>query len=75
MDIELPAAGEDVTPDTFSYTLRRDKLRLRSMRREGRYLLRSNLREEDRRSTLWKYLVFGSPRSDSLACSADLLTA
>ena len=55
VDIELPAAGEDVTPDTFSYTLRRDKLR-RTMRREGRYLLRSNLREEDP-ATLWKYYI------------------
>ena len=55
VDIELPAAGEDVTPDTFSYTLRRDKLRL-TMRREGRYLLRSNLREEDP-ATLWKYYI------------------
>ena len=35
--------------------LRRDKLRL-TMRREGRYLLRSNLREEDP-ATLWKYYI------------------
>ena len=67
VNIELPAAGEDVTPDTFSYTLRRDKLRL-TMRREGRYLLRSNLREEDP-ATLWKYYI----RLTEIRSSADLL--
>ena len=42
VDIRLPEAGQAVTPETFTFALRRDRLR-RARRREGRYLLRSNL--------------------------------
>jgi hypothetical protein len=42
VDITLPKAGEAVTPETFSFTLNRKKLRA-CRRHEGRYLLRSNL--------------------------------
>ena len=40
VDIHLPEAGVAVTPDTFTFALRRDRRR-RARRREGRYLLRS----------------------------------
>ena len=53
VEIRLPAAGESVTPETFTFALRRDRLR-RTRRREGRYLLRSNLTGEDP-ATLWRY--------------------
>ena len=46
VEIVLPEAGEAVTPETFGFALRRDRLR-RVRRREGRYLLRSNLTGED----------------------------
>ena len=54
-DIRLPEAGEAVTPETFTFALRRDRLR-RARRREGRYLLRSNLTGEDP-ATLWHYYM------------------
>ena len=53
VEIRLPAADEPVTPETFGFALRRDRLR-RARRREGRYLLRSNLTGEDP-ATLWRY--------------------
>jgi transposase len=40
--LRIPGKHEQVTPDTFSFELNRKKLRL-VRRREGRYLLRSNL--------------------------------
>ena len=55
VEIGLPEAGGAVTPDTFTFTLRRDRIR-RARRREGRYLLRSNLTGEDP-ETLWRYYL------------------
>ena len=55
VDIGLPEAGEAVTPHTFTFALRRDRVR-RARRREGRYLLRSNLTGEDP-ATLWRYYM------------------
>ena len=46
VDIQIPDPKQPVTPETFTFSLRRDKLRT-VRRREGRYLLRSNLRHED----------------------------
>jgi hypothetical protein len=53
--IELPDPSEEVTPATFTFTLRRDKLRI-VRRREGRYLLRTNLAGEDP-AALWRYYI------------------
>jgi len=53
--IDLPKAREAVTPKTFTFQLRRDRLR-RARRREGHYLLRSNLTAEDP-ATLWRYYL------------------
>ena len=50
--IGLPKAREAVTPETFTFSLRRGRLR-RARRREGRYLLRSNLTGEDP-AKLWR---------------------
>ena len=55
VDIQLPDPKQPVTPETFTFSLRRDKLRT-VRRREGRYLLRSNLRDEDP-ATLWQYYI------------------
>lgn len=46
VDVRLPEAREAVTPETFIFALRRDRLR-RQHRREGRYLLSSNLTGEN----------------------------
>jgi transposase len=44
--LRLPQATEDLSPETFTFRLRKKKLR-QVRRREGRYLLRTNLPEED----------------------------
>jgi hypothetical protein len=46
VDIQTPKEKEPVTPQTFSFKLRMEKLR-QVRRREGRYLLRSNLSAQD----------------------------
>ena len=55
VDIRLPKVGEAVSPQTFTFSLRLDRLR-QARRREGRYLLRSNLTGEDP-ATLWRYYM------------------
>ena len=53
--VTLPSEQELVTPQTFRFQLRRDKLR-KVRRQEGQYLLRSNLCAEDP-AVLWKYYM------------------
>lgn len=52
----LPEPKEPVTSETFSFHLNRDKLR-RCRRREGRYLLRSNLTGQAPSQVWEKYLL------------------
>jgi len=54
-DIRLPDKDQAVTPETFGFALDRKKLRI-VRRREGRYLLRSNLTGDDP-ALLWKYYI------------------
>ena len=53
--IRLPKADEPVTPETFTFSIDREKLR-QVRRREGRYLLRSNLADDDP-GKLWTYYI------------------
>jgi Transposase DDE domain len=55
VEIALPDPDQEVSAQTFTFTLRKDKLRL-VRRREGRYLLRSNLSGEDP-AALWRYYI------------------
>ena len=55
IDLQLPKPRQAVTPETFRYSLNREKLRA-VRRREGRYLLRSNLCEEDP-AKLWEFYI------------------
>ena len=55
VNIGLPKAREAVTAGTFTFSPRRGRLR-QARRREGRYLLRSNLTGEDP-ATLWRYYM------------------
>ncbi len=55
VDIRLPKKDQAVTPETFSYGLRKEKLRI-ARRREGQYLLRSNLRDDDP-ARLWQLYI------------------
>jgi hypothetical protein len=55
VDIQLPEIDQPVSPETFSYSLRKDRLR-QTRRREGRYLLRTNLSGEDP-ARLWLYYI------------------
>ena len=55
VDIRLPNKDQAVTPESFSFALRKDKLRI-ARRREGQYLLRSNLRDGDP-ARLWRLYI------------------
>jgi transposase len=55
VELSLPAPHQTVSPETFCFSLCKDKLR-KVRRQEGQYLLRSNLISEDA-STLWKYYI------------------
>lgn len=53
--LQIPPEGQPVTAETFRFTLRKDKLR-QARRREGCYLLRSNLTETDP-ALLWQHYI------------------
>ena len=55
VDIRLPEKDQPVTPNTFHFALRKQKLRA-VRRREGRYLLRSNLTAQAP-ALLWRYYI------------------
>ena len=55
VDLQLPKAREAVNEQTFGFSLNRQKLRL-VRKREGRYLLRSNLQAEDP-AKLWEFYI------------------
>jgi hypothetical protein len=55
VEIHLPAKDQPVTKDTFTVRLRKDKLRI-ARRREGHYLLRSNLSPQNP-ALLWRYYL------------------
>jgi len=55
VQIRIPEESEPVTDRTFGFQLRKDKLR-QVRRREGRYLLRSNLSGQDP-AQLWQFYV------------------
>ncbi len=55
VDVRLPEKDQEVTPQTFAFSLQREKLRC-TRRREGRYLLRSNLTAEDP-ALLWQHYI------------------
>ena len=53
--VTLPKAGQPVTPETFAFTLNRQRLRA-CRRHEGRYLLRSNLTGKAP-AELWSFYI------------------
>jgi len=55
VDLSLPSPHQSVTPETFRFSLCKNKLR-KVRKQEGQYLLRSNLTGEDP-ATLWKYYI------------------
>jgi transposase len=55
VEIQLPEKDQEVSTQTFTFGLRKDKLRI-ARRREGQYLLRSNLAGEDP-AELWQYYL------------------
>lgn len=55
LDIQWPQAGQEVNAQTFTFGLALDRYRL-WYRREGRYLLRTNLTESDPKQ-LWEYYL------------------
>ena len=55
VDIQIPKPKEQVTPDTFTFALRKDKLRQARLK-EGRYLLRTNLTDQDPKKLWERYM-------------------
>jgi len=55
VELTLPSPRQKITPETFCFSVNRDKLRT-VRRHEGQYLLRSNLQCENP-ATLWKYYI------------------
>ena len=55
MEVQVPKPEQPVNAETFTFRWRKDKLR-QALRREGRYLLRSNLPAEDP-ARLWQHYV------------------
>jgi transposase len=55
VELHLPKSKEAVNAQTFKFSLRKDKLRA-TIKREGRYLLRTNLTSEDP-AQLWQYYL------------------
>ena len=53
--VKLPKSGQPVTPQTFTFSLSRERLRA-SRRHEGRYLLRSNLTGQTP-AELWAFYI------------------
>jgi len=55
VEVQVPKPGQPVNAETFTFRWRKDKFR-QAMRREGRYLLRSNLPAEDP-ARLWQHYL------------------
>ena len=71
VEITLPEADQDVTPETFTFRLNRQKLRQRR-RREGRYLLRSNVQNDSPESIWEKYVLLTQVEQAFKDLKADL---
>jgi len=54
--VTTPEVGQEVSPETFSYKLDRNKLRV-AFRREGRYLVRAFIPEKLSAAEVWKYYM------------------
>ncbi len=72
VEIQLPEAQAPVNSDTFRFHLNRDKLR-RCRRREGRYLLRSNLTEQAPSHVWEKYLLLTQVEQAFKELKGDML--
>ena len=71
VEVREPAQGQEVNAQTFGFKLRQDKLRVQR-RREGRYLLRSNLPAQDP-GKLWEmYLLLAEIEAAFKNLKSDL---
>ena len=71
VEVREPTEGQEVNAQTFSFKLRKDKLRVHR-RREGRYLLRANLPAEDP-GKLWEmYLLLAEIEAAFKNLKSDL---
>jgi hypothetical protein len=69
VEVKVPAEGQPVNAQTFDFTLRKKKLRVQR-RREGRYLLRSNLAANDP-AKLWEMYLLDSEEFMQLRPARD----
>jgi hypothetical protein len=69
--VKEPAEGQEVSSETFGFQLRKDKLRVQR-RREGRYLLRSNLPAGDPGKMWEMYLLLTEIEAAFKSLKSDL---
>ena len=58
-DVLIPPAGEEVTPETFRWSLDWERIREARAKDEGTYLLRTNLEDCDPKTHWKKYMIQG----------------
>lgn len=71
VEVNVPPEGQPVSPQTFTFTLRKKKLRVQR-RREGRYLLRSNLAAADPVKLWAMYLLLAEIEAAFRSLKTDL---
>jgi transposase len=71
IEVSEPAEGQEVSAQTFRFRLRKDKLRVQR-RREGRYLLRSNLPAQDPGKMWEMYLLLTEIEAAFKSLKSDL---
>ncbi len=71
VEVSVPPEGQPVNAQTFTFSLRKQKLRV-LRRREGRYLLRSNLPAVDPAKLWAMYLLLGEIEAAFRSLKADL---
>ena len=71
VEVNVPPEGQPVSPQTFTFTLRKKKLRVQR-RREGRYLLRSNLPAADPAKLWAMYLLLAEIEAAFRSLKTDL---
>ena len=71
VEVSEPAQGQEVNAQTFGFKLRKDKLRVQR-RREGRYLLRSNLPAQDPGKMWEMYLLLAEIEAAFKNLKSDL---
>ncbi|MEI7835526.1 MAG: hypothetical protein WCK05_03850 [Planctomycetota bacterium] len=71
MEITVPAVGQEVSPETFGYRLKRDAYR-QAARRDGAYLLRTTLAGDDPAKVWERYMLLTEVEAAFQCLKSDL---